>query len=221
VVSPLKNSFDSGLIKNESYEMTCFIEIDKSEIAIGKINTKIKKNENNVLITTSLKLNESQAKRIETTLAHIDNLKPIYHSSYNKERDVVLNFDEKVTGYFYDKTTDTKNKISKTISGSYFDSNMYPHLIRWLPLHNEYHNTIYIFDYNPSNITGVQKTYIKNVEKGKAPRNDNKEVWIVTVTDDISDNKANMTFYIDSNTRQIIRQEVYLQEQKMIMELND
>jgi len=35
----------------------------------------------------------------------------------------------------------------------------------------------------------------------------------------ISDNKAIMTYYIDNNTRQTIRQEVDMQGRKMIMEL--
>jgi len=132
---------------------------------------------------------------------------------------MTLNFDEKVTGYYFDKKTNTKNTISETTSGSYFDSNMYPQLIRWLPLNNEYHKTISIFDYNPSAKTGVIKAFIKNVEKGKVSGNGDRKVWVVKVTDDLSDNKVIMIFYIEINTRQIIRQEVDMQGRKMIMEL--
>ncbi|WP_432412489.1 hypothetical protein [Rasiella sp. SM2506] len=217
IITPLNNSFDSELIKNENYEMNWFMEMDSSKMEIGKIKTEIKRIKNNVLIITTVKMSQAQTKWVDTTLAHINNLKPIYHSSYNQQRDMVLNFDEKVTGYYFDKKTNTKNEISETTSGSYFDSNMYPQLIRWLPLNKGYHSAISIFDYNPKAKTGVIKAFIKNIEKGKLPGN--SDVWIVTVTDDISDNKAIMTFYIDSKTRQIIRQEVDIQGRKMVMEL--
>lgn len=218
-ITPLNNSFDSKFIKNENYEMSWFMEMDTTKIEIGKIKTEIKRIKNNVLIITSIKMNQVQTKWIDSTLARKSDLKPIYHSSFNQQRDMVLNFDKKVTGYYFDKKTNTKSEISETTSGSYFDSNMYPQLIRWLPLHNGFQKTISIFDYNPSAKTGVIKAFIKNVEKGKTPENDKKDVWIVSVTDDISDNKANMTFYIDSNTRQIIRQEIDMQGRKMIMKL--
>ena len=219
LITPLNNSFDSELIKNENYEMTWFMEMDTSKIEIGKIKTEIKRIKNNVLIITSVKMNQAPTKWVDTTIAHINNLKPVYHSSYNQQRDIVLDFDKKVTGYYFDKKTNTKSEISETTSGSYFDSNIYPQLIRWLPLNNEYKKAISIFDYNPSAKTGVIKAFIKNVEKGKLPGNGDRDVWIVKVTDDISDNKAIMTFYIDINNRQIIRQIVDMQGRKMIMEL--
>jgi len=218
-VTPLNNSFDSKLIKNENYEMNWFMEVDCSKIEIGKIKTEIKKGENNVLIVTTVKMNQAQTKWVDTTIASINTLKPIYHSSYNQQRDMVLNFTKKVIGHYFDKKTNTKRKIYETTSGSYFDSNIYPQLIRWLPLNNKYHKTISIFDYNPTAKTGVIKASIKNVEKAKMHGNSDRDIWIVTVTDDISDNKIIMTYYIDSNTRQIIRQEIDMAGRKMVMEL--
>ncbi|WP_156109141.1 hypothetical protein [Polaribacter sp. Hel1_85] len=199
--------------------MNWFMEIDTSKIEIGKVKTEIKRIKNNISIITSVKLNQVQTKWIDSTLARVSDLKPIYHSSYNQQRDMVLNFDEEVTGYYFDKKTNIKSEISEITTGSYFDSNIYPQLIRWLPLNNEYHKTISIFDYNPSTKTGIIKAFIKNVEKGKMPGNGDRDVWIVKMTDDISDNKAIMTFYIDSNNRQIIRQEVDIQGRKMVMQL--
>ncbi|WP_430409379.1 hypothetical protein [Kordia sp.] len=220
-MTPVNNSFDSEFIKNESYEMTWFVQQDTSKIEIGKIKTEIKKVKNNVLIITAVEMKHTQTKWVDSTIATINSLKPIYHSSYNQQRDMVLNFDEKVTGYYFDKKTNIKSEISETTSGSYFDSNIYPQLIRWLPLKKGYQKTISIFDYNPSAKTGKLKAFIKNVEKGKMPENRNKTVWIVNVTDDISGNKAMSTYYIDANTRQVIRHEVDMQGRKMIMELTN
>jgi hypothetical protein len=199
--------------------MTWFIEKNTTKIEIGKINTEIKKVKNNVLIITTVIMNQAQTKWVDTTIAKINNLKPIYHSSFNQQRDMVLNFDEKVTGYYFDKKTNTKNKIYETTTDSYFDSNIYPQLIRWLPLNNGYQKTISIFDYNPNAKTGVIKAFVKNVEKSKM--SGNRDVWVVTVTDDISDNKAISTYYIDIKTRQLIRQEIDIQGRKMVIELSN
>lgn len=218
-ITPSNNSFDPNLIKNENYEMNWFMEMDTTKMEIGKIKTEIKRIKNNVLIITSVKMNQAQTKWVDTTLARINDLKPIYHSSYNQQRDMVLNFDELVTGYYFDKKTNIKSEISEITTSSYFDSNIYPQLIRWLPLNNKYSKIISIFDYNPTAKTGVIKAFIKNVEKGKMPGNSDRDVWIVKVTDDITDDKAISTYYIDSNTRQIIRQEMDMQGRKMVMEL--
>jgi hypothetical protein len=218
-ITPLNSSFDSDLIKNENYEMSWSMEMDTTKIEIGKIRTEIKRIKNNVLIVTTVKMNQAQTKWVDTTIARINTLKPIYHSSYNQQRDIVLNFDKRVLGYYFDKKTNTISEIAETTSGSFFDSNIYPQLIRWLPLNEGCHGTISIFDYNPSAKTGEIKAFIKNVEKGKMPRTSDRDAWIVKVTDDITDNKAISIYYINSDTRQIIRQELDMQGRKMVMEL--
>ncbi|OUR97635.1 hypothetical protein A9Q86_15595 [Flavobacteriales bacterium 33_180_T64] len=58
-------------------------------------------------------MNQAKTKWFDITIAHINNLKPMYHSSYNQQRDRGLNFDEKVTGYYFDKKTHTKSEISE------------------------------------------------------------------------------------------------------------
>jgi hypothetical protein len=218
-ITPLNNCFDSNLIKTESYEMTWFMEAGTSKIEIGKIKTEIKRTEKNITIINSVKMKQAPTEWIDSTVAYINNLKPIYHSSYNQQRNMVLNFNKKVTGYHIDKKTNIKSEISEMTASSYFDSNMYPQLIRWLPLKNGFQKTISIFDYNPTAKTGIMKAFIKNVVRGKVPGNEDSDVWIVKVTDDITDNKAIMTFFIDVNTRKIIRQEMNMQGRKMIMEL--
>jgi hypothetical protein len=218
-ITPVNNSFDSEFIKNENYEMSWFMEMDTTKMEIGKIKTEIKRIKNKVLIVTSVKMNQDQTKWVDTTLAGIKNLNPIYHSSCNQQRDMVLNFNEKVTGYYFDKKTQSKIEISETIKSSYFLSNIFPQLIGWLPLNEGYHGTVSIFDYNPSAKKGLVKAFIKNVRKGKMDGNNNKDVWIVKVTYDISDNKAISTYYIELSTRQLIRHEVNMKGRKMIMEL--
>ncbi|TYP73553.1 hypothetical protein [Aquimarina intermedia] len=44
-------------------------------------------------------------------------------------------------------------------------------------------------------------------------------VWKVEVTDDIFDNTAISTYYIDQNTRKILQQDIDFRGRKMSMEL--
>ncbi|WP_449649460.1 DUF3108 domain-containing protein [Tenacibaculum caenipelagi] len=126
----------------------------------------------------------------------------MYHSSFNHQRDMVLKFEKKVTGFYLNKKTGVKTQISENTDGSYFDSNFYPQLIRLLPLESGYSKTISIFDYNPTAKTGVITATIKNTEAATIDFNGTKkQVWKVEATDDISNNSALSTYYIDTTTR--------------------
>lgn len=135
---------------------------------------------------------------------------------------MVINFNKGVSGYYHDKKSNARIVISENPTGSYFDSNIYPQLIRWLPLKDNYSSVISIFDYNPSAKIGVITATIKKVEKTPVSFNGrSREVWKVTVTDDISENMAISTYCIDSTTRKVLRQETDVRGRKMIMESID
>lgn len=220
-IKPSNNPFDSKRIKNESYKMVWYIKQDTSKIEIGKINTEIKKAKDNVIVITTIDMAKGQTKWVDSTIAKINNLKPIYHSSFNMQRDMVLHFDKKVTGYYLDKKTNVKSDINvETATNDYFDSNIYPQLIRWLPLKEGYQEDISIFDYNPKAKTGVIKAFLKNVRKDvfKWKNNKSRNVWVVETTDDISDKQVLVTFYIDIETGRLWKQEIDMQGRKMVME---
>ncbi|PUB33654.1 hypothetical protein C8J95_103253 [Elizabethkingia sp. YR214] len=46
----------------------------------------------------------------------------------------------------------------------------------------------------------------------------NTPVWIVKTTDGITDHNAITTFYIDTKTRQLLKQEMDMRPRKMLME---
>jgi hypothetical protein len=120
---------------------------------------------------------------------------------------MVLKFGEKITGYYLDKQTGKKTEISEETDKPFFDSNFYPQLIRLLPLKERYSNTISIFDYNPVSKIGVITATIKNTEETTINFNGKKkQVWKVETTDDISNNVAISTYYIDKSTRKILKQ---------------
>lgn len=220
LLSPSNITTDKSLIKSETSEMYWFMLQDSLKIQIGSIQTQIQKEEERIYIITKVNMKQSTSKWIDSTIVETQTFIPIYHSSFNQQRDIVLEFGEKITGYYLDKQTDTKTEISEKIDKPFFDSNFYPQLIRLLPLKNNYSSTISIFDYNPKYKTGLITATIKNTEETTINFNGKeKQVWKVEATDDISNNFAISTYYIDKSTRKILKQEIDFGGRKMLMEL--
>ncbi|ASK30260.1 hypothetical protein CEY12_09090 [Chryseobacterium sp. T16E-39] len=214
VQTPEKNEIITDLIKNEKEKMIWYALIkDTSRVEIAKIFTDINRYDKSFSVKTTVKMT-GKPDWIDETTAELPQLKPIKHSSFNTNRDMVLNFGKTVTGYYTDKATNTKTDINEKVEGSFFDSNLYPQIIRWLPLKEGYKTDIAIFDYNPK-ASGVMKAHITNTQKGTFK---NKEVWIVSVTDDISNNAVKMAFYIDTKSNQVLKQEMDAGGRKMIIE---
>lgn len=222
IISPDHNTFDSKLIKAGTSKMTWYMLQDTLKIEIGKVNTEVSKKDGNVVIITKVEMKETSVQWTDTTVAKINTLKPVYHSSFNQQRDMVLNYDQEISGYYLDKKTNTKTSISEQTTKSYFDSNIYPQLIRWLPLKDNYTQTISIFDYNPNAETGVITATIKKVTSGFIIINEQKkEIWKVSTTDDISDNKVINTFFIEKESRKLLKHDIDMQGRKMSMELTE
>jgi len=165
-------------------------------------------------------MKQSPTKWVDSTIVKSTNFEPLYHSSFNQQRDMVLKFGKNITGYYLDKQTGIKTQIEEDTYKPFFDSNFYPQLIRLLPLKNGYSNIISIFDYNPSSQIGVITATIKNTEESSMNYNyKDIKVWKVKTTDEISNNSATSTFYIDKSTRKILKQEIDFGGRKMLMEL--
>ncbi|WP_116772561.1 hypothetical protein [Maribacter litoralis] len=220
LLSPSNNTANKKLISSETSEMSWFMLQDTLKIQIGSIQTQIQNEKEKTYIITTVNMKQSPTKWIDSTIVENQSFKPIYHSSFNQQRDIVLEFGEKITGYYLDKQTNTKTQISEKTDKPFFDSNFYPQLIRLLPLENGYSNTISIFDYNPNSNIGVITATIKNTEETSINFNGKKtQVWKVETTDDISNNTAIMVYFIDKSTRKILKQEIDFGGRKMLMEL--
>lgn len=214
VQTPDKNEIITSLIKNEKETMIWYALKGETKIEIAKINTEINRNNTTVNVKTTVKMAD-KPDWVDETVAELPQLKPVKHTSFNTQRDMTLNFGKAVTGYYTDKATNTKTEINEKVNGSFFDSNIYPQIIRWLPLKENYKTDISIFDYNPKAGIGSMKAHITDTQKGNS---NNKEVWIVSVTDDISSNAVKMTFYIDIKSHQVLKQEIDAGGRKMLME---
>ncbi len=216
VQTPEKNQVDGSLIKNEVYSMIWYALKDTAKVEIGKVETQILKSGKNITVSSTVKMKNMPDWKDET-VAEFSNFSPIKHTSFNVQRDILLDFGKEntVTGYYLDKTKNNRTEINETTEGKFFDSNLYTQLIRWLPLKEGYTTEMAIFDYNPASGKGIMKAYITGTKKGTYK---NKPVWMVSVTDDISQQKAVSTYYIDSKTRELLKQEIDMGPRKMVME---
>lgn len=219
LLTPQNTVINSQLIKDETSEALWYAESAGSKIEIGSIITEFKKlNLTDLLIRTTVKMKQMpDASWVDSTLVKTANFQPIYHSSYNSMRDMVLKFGKNtVTGYYLDKKLQKKDNI-EVPAAHYFDSSSYSMLIRFLPLKENYSSEISIFDYSPkSNKNGVMKAYIVSVQKADYK---GKQVWAVKTTDDISNKTTSTIYYIDPETRKIVKQDMDLNGRKMTLEV--
>lgn len=217
LLTPNNISIDFKLIKDEVSEAAWYAENAGTKIEIGSIITELKKlNKTDLLIRTTVKLKQApDAKWTDSTIVKMANFGPVYHSSFNTMRDMVLKSGKtKVTGYYLDKKSQKKDNID-ILATDYFDSSSYPMAIRFLPLKENYTADLSVFDYNPDAKKGLIKAYILDIKKTDY---DGKKVWAVKTTDDIRDKTTIVTYYIDSETRKILKQEIDLGGKKMTLE---
>lgn len=219
LLTPQNAGINSKLIKDETSEAIWYADNAGSKIEIGSIITELKKlNKTDLLIRTTVKLKQApDAKWIDSTLVKTSDFTPVYHSSYNMMRDMALKSGkDKVSGYYLDKKSQKKDIIDLPAT-HYFDSSSYAMLIRFLPLKENYTSEISIFDYNPkSEKKGIMKAYILDTQKTEY---NGKPVWAVKTNDDISNRTSTVTYYIDPETRKIVKQDMDMAGRKMFLEM--
>jgi hypothetical protein len=218
LLTPENSGINSKLIQDEISEAVWTAENAGTKTEIGSIITEIKKlNKADLLIKTTVKMKKApDAKWTDSTLVKTSNFSPVYHSSYNSMRDMVLKSEkDKVTGYYLDKKSQKKD-IVEIPATNYFDSSSYALLIRYLPLKEHFTAEISIFDYNPkSEKKGMMKAYVLDTHKAEYK---GKPVWVVKTNDDISNKATTVTYYIDAVTRKIVKQDIEMAGRKMYLE---
>lgn len=217
-INPKNISINLDLIKDETYTMKWYMIQDTLKHEIGTIDTKIQRNGENIIIITDVNLPQSTKPWVDSTVVKMKNFSPIYHSSYNQNRDMAINYGMKVTGYHVDHKSGDKIELNESPTISFFDSSAYSQVIRFLPLAEGYTCTLDIFDFNPNAKTGTMAVHVKDVSSAQfTTKTGEREVWKVYVTDDISDNQANIYYYIEKSTGILLQQEVDITGRKMVM----
>lgn len=224
VLLPGKKAVEKKWIKNEQYQMTWYALKDTERIEMGKVNTEIIAGKKQLLVITTINMKMMKGPWIDSTIADGKTLAPVYHSSYNMQRDMALHFGNPVTGFYNDKMKKKNILISDTASGDYFDSNLYPALLRWLPFKEGYTKDIPIYDYNPAGKKGILKASITYVKKGiyNSAASGGHPVWIVRVSDEIGGGENGVSdYYIDIADRKLWKQEINAGGRRMLMQLTE
>ena len=114
--------------------------------------------------------------------------------------------------------------VNEASEVSFFDSNLYPYLLRFLSFKENYTAAIPIFDYNPNGAMDVVHAYITNVTTSTIEHKQlgKRTVWAVTVTDELNGNAASTSiYYIDQQDRTLWKQEITAGKRTMLMTRKD
>jgi len=217
---PAQGSFEKKWVKSETYDMTWYALRDTTtKIEIGRVSTQISEIKGQIVVVSSVSMKGMQGTWIDSSICEKTRFSPIRHASYNPQRDIVLNFGQIVTGSYTDKKQEKKTLINDTTHAAYFDSNLYPVLIRWLPLNNGFTQKIAIYDYNPSAKIGVISASVNAVSSAtySSQKSGLREVWIVDVTDEISNAKSQ--YIVDKVNRKLWKQSIEAGGRNMTMEV--
>lgn len=221
LLAPGKNHVEKKWIRPASSEMTWYALKDSVKIEIGTISTELLTGNEKLILVTRVKMKNRNGSWIDTSIADMTSLSPEYHSSFNSQRDMVLRFGKIVTGYYRDKAKNTYTEISDTTGAAYFDSNLYPALLGWLPLHESYKQDISIYDYNPRGKIGICTASVKEVKSGifQSGKSGLRETWVVTVVDELGSGPAgSSTYYFDKTDRRLWKQEINAGGRTMLMQ---
>jgi hypothetical protein len=222
IIVPKKNVAEKKWIHDQTYQMNWTMLKDTMRLEIGNVNISVKVSKKMALIVTEVKIKSSPSSWIDSTIVKKADLSPVYHSSYNAQRDMVIHFGKAVTGFYRDKRSGKTTQIAQDVAPGYFDSNFYPMLINWLPLNPTLIADINIYDYNPNGKTGLLKAHIVGItEESYQSRNLGKrKVWVVEVSDEIGGPSGSTTiYYIDQLNRQTYKQRISAGGRSMEMTL--
>ncbi|RZJ87965.1 MAG: hypothetical protein EOO20_14815, partial [Chryseobacterium sp.] len=216
-IVPGKKVAKQKWIRDQDYKMKWIMLRDTARVEVGAVHTKVKVSKKTILVITAVNLKGTTSSWIDSTIVNKTDFSPIYHSSSNGQRDMMLRFGANITGYYLDKTSGQRTQIAQQVDKGYFDSNFYPMLLAWLPIDTSLKADINIFDYNPNGKTGLLKARVIKVSPGIFPgkKLGERSVWIIEATDDIAG--ATSHYYFDKLTRKLFKQEITAGNRRMEM----
>ncbi|QES89435.1 DUF3108 domain-containing protein [Rhizosphaericola mali] len=222
-IVPNKKILGSDNLKNRQFDLDWNAIVGENKMNIGTVHINMLKNKDQFTVITTTKIAKFPDKPwIDSSICAIPSLTPIYHSSYNMQRDMVLHFGETISGYYLDKQKDSLTHISDTITSPYFDSNIYQWLICLLPLQEGMNVNLPLYDYNPSK-SGLMNATITQIVKGEyiSPVSGSHKVWIVHTEDDLSGSTNKLVFYIDQKEHTLWKMEATVGNRKIEQVLHE
>ncbi|MFM8850085.1 MAG: hypothetical protein ACKOE5_06800 [Cytophagales bacterium] len=215
LITPATVSIDLQYLKAGTSKQTWYVWQDTLRLAIGEVETIIQPRyqKTKLLIITKVKMNRANTPWTDSTVAERKTLSPIYHSSYNAQRNMQLTYSaKKVRVWHKDNITGKISSVTDTLSKSCFDSNLDAHLICWLPLKDGFTGTIQNYNYaneKSHGLTTVQILSVKEVDH-------TTPYYDVMLLDD--ETKSIMVFSIRKADRKVLKSKMEFGGRRMEME---
>lgn len=219
-VTPGDKSIQTNWIKHEKTQSRWLLVKDTLSYEIATILNDVQVSGKELKIITEVQVKGATTKWYDTTVISLPSLKPVRYTSTNVERDIVINYNEKVTGQYNDKVTRNVAELDETTEKPYFGSSYYPYIIRLLPLKEGYTAELPIYDYHPK-LKGEMKISITDVKSGKfkSKKGGMVDVWEVTTVSNLAGEKNIVKYYIGKSDRKLWRQDIDALYQKMLIRL--
>ncbi|HEU4472462.1 MAG TPA: hypothetical protein VFR58_15320 [Flavisolibacter sp.] len=217
ILPPGHSSLDRKLLKEGRSEMGYYMMSGRQMVEICTFEIEIKSDTRALSIFTNLRFIQSGDQWIDTIVSDINTFKPIYHSSFNKDRDYVLRYGKEVTGYHYDKQLKKRTAIKDATTESFFDGYAYPYLLGLLPLAPGYKKDLLAYEYLPQNNKHVKTAHIEEVKNSvfTSDLTGQHKVWQVSILEESTNNRFD--YFIDKETRKIWRVDIFSKGQHLVM----
>lgn len=217
ILMPGARLFEKNRLKVGRTEMAYYAFSNGQKVEIGSFLIDIVSNEKTIAVYTSLQFLNSADRWIDTCIADANTFKPIYRSSYSKDRNYSLHYAKEVTGYYLNKQTQKRNSIQEPINDAFFDNNSYPYLLGLLPLSSGYKKELPVFEYKPDNKSNISKTRIEEVRNNtySSSLTGEHKVWQVSVVEELTGDQYE--YYIDKASNRIWKIEIFAKGQQLFL----
>jgi hypothetical protein len=219
-LTPTNSLLGSLVIKPEKQVSTWYLWQDTTKRAMATITTTIQLDDQSdtILIIQEVAMKGASSPWVDSTIARKTTMSPIYHSSYNGQRDMVLRFsNDRVSGYYKNKQSQTTTQVDDQIKEPYFDSNLYPHLIRFLPLRTGYQAQLPIYDFNLNKHGLLSARVLSVTETILTDNGQQTPCYVVRVIDDISPG-SQATYYVAKADRKLLKSKLLVGGRRMSIE---
>lgn len=205
---------------NHTSKMKWYMLQGENKLEIGEVSTQHLTIGDSLIVITSVNLKQNATKWTDSTICNLYNFKPLYHSSYNHNRDITIAYNDTIKIKYENNINNKKNELSVIKPTPYIDSNFYPFLIKFLPYDKQEQFKLKIFEYNPDTEGPILKDL--HIQKVQLDNTDqiafNKPYWKVKVwlnnqTDQVS------YYFIGKDDNEIWKQKMQTPRGEMLMEL--
>lgn len=220
-VVPDSKSVNGKLLKNEKYQMDCYMVDADQKTKFGTFKIEVKVDNNTFSVFTNFLQTGSTDAHLDTAISSLPEFHPIYRALSDKAKMFSLNFDKEVTGLYIDKTTGKRTHIKEAIDKSVFDFYVYPYMLGALSLDTDFKAKLAAFEYKAGNKHHIQNVNINGVESTSftSKLSGERSVWKVNVFEEGT--KDEYSYYIDKELRKLWKVDILTKGRTMEMVDNE